>query len=213
MADMEKLLAALRNSPAGTYARQAQNWVSPRYRVLRTRYYKLEKREHRLLQLAALILAVLAGYNLIYLPILSYQSGLEDEIVARQRDLAEVRQMVVTYRRLKTELASLEKNTAPPAKDFSLTSILTTALNGAVEAEKIGGISGEPDKPISDQFTQYSVLLKLNGVSLPQLVDVLYQIKSLKVPVVVSNLSIRKHNPDPHSYDVDMTCSVLGKNA
>jgi hypothetical protein len=155
----------------------------------------------------------LAGYNLIYLSIVSYQGGLEDEIAARQHDLIEVRRMASTYRQVNTELLALEKNTAPPASDFSLSSTLSTALNGVVETDKIAGINPLPSKPVSGQFTQYGSDLKLNGVSLAQVVDVLYRIKSIKEPVVVSNLSIRRRAQDPHSYDVDMTCSVLGKNA
>jgi hypothetical protein len=213
MAAIDKLVAPIRDSAVGTYFRQVQAWTSPRYRALRTRYYKLDKRERFLVQVAGVIMAMLLAYNLIYLPIVSYQSSLEDEIEARQRDLADVRQMVVTYQHLRTELASLEKNTALPARDFSLSSMLSSAMNGAVETDKIGGISTQPDKPISDQFTQYSAILKLNGITLKQLVDVLFQIKSLKVPVVISNLSVRRHADNPHAYDVDMTCSVLGKNA
>ena len=213
MAAIDQWLAPLRDSAVGVYFRRAQAWTSPRYRALRARYYKLDKRERLLVQLGGVIAAAFIAYNLIYLPIVDYQAGLEDEIAARQHDLAEVRQMVVIYQHLKTELTTLEKNTAPPARDFALSSMLSSALNGAVESDKIGGISTQPDKPISDQFTQYSAILKLNAINLKQLVDVLFQIKSLKVPVVVSNLSVRKHGEDPHAYDVDMTCSVLGKNA
>jgi type II secretory pathway component PulM len=208
-----KLMEPLRNSAAANYYKQARNWIAPRYQELRARYYKLDMRERRLLQLAGAILILFLGYNLIYLPITSYQSGLEDEVAARQRDLAEVREMTVAYRRVKTELTRLEKNTAPSKTDFSISSTLSTALNGAVEADKIGGISTQPDKPISDQFTQYTAVLRLTNISLAQLVDVLYRIKSLSVPVVVSNLNIKKHGQDAHAYDVDMSCSVLGKNA
>lgn len=213
MALLNKVLAALFDSPAGRYIEQAQAAISPRYRELRRRYYKLEKRERLLLKLAGAILIVFLGYNVIYSSMVDYQSGLEDEIARRQRDLTEVRQMTVTYRRVKKELASLEKNAAPPGKDFSLSSVLSTALNGVVASDAIAGISTLPNKPISDQFTQYGVNLKLQGISLKQLVDSLYQIKSLKVPIVVSNLAIRKHGSDPHSYNVEMICSVLGKNA
>jgi type II secretory pathway component PulM len=213
MALMDGLLDQLRKSGVGAYVEQAQAWLSPHYRQLRTRYYKLDKRERLLVKVAATIIGVFGAYNLIYLPITYYQEGLEEEIAARQRDLTEVRQMTVVYRQVKTELATLEKNTAPPGKDFSLSSVVSTALNGAVENDKIAGISTMANKPISDQFTQYSIDLKLDAVSLKQLVDSLYQIKSIKVPVVVSSVVIRKHGQDPHAYDVEMVCSVLGKNA
>ena len=213
MALTDKPLEALWDSAAGRYASQVGAWLSPRYRDLHARYYKLERRERILLQVAAVALGVLAGYNLIYLSIVSYQAGLEDEIAAREHDLAEVRRMASTYRQINTELVALEKNTAPPASDFSLSSTLSTSLNGVLETDKIAGINPLPNKPVFAQFTQYGADLKLNGVSLAQVVDVLYRIKSIKEPVVVSNLSIRRRAQDPHSYDVDMTCSVLGKNA
>jgi hypothetical protein len=210
---MDLLDKLLSDSAVGRYLDQAQAWASPRYRQLRARYYKLEKRKRLLVKVAAGIVAAFVGYNLIYVPILSFQSDLEQDIVERQHDLADVRRMTVIYRQVRTELTALEKSAAPPGKDFALSSVLSTALNGAVGSDLIAGISTLPDKPISGQFTQYSVTLKLQAVNLKQLVDALYQIKSIKVPVVVSNVSITKHAQDPHSYDVNMTCSVLGKNA
>jgi type II secretory pathway component PulM len=213
MALVDKLVEQIRDSAAGEYLTRAQAFISPHYRQLRNRYYKLEKRERLMVKVAGLAVGAFFVYSFIWTPIASYQADLEDEMVARQHDLAEVRRMTVEYRQLKTELTTLEKNTAPSGSDFSLPSTLSTALNGAVETDKIAGISNLPDKPISDQFIQHSAGLKLTGVSLAQLVEVLYRIKTIKVPVVVSDLSIKKHGQDAHAYDVDMTCSVLGKNA
>jgi Type II secretion system (T2SS), protein M len=213
MALVDRLIDQIRDSAAGDYLARAQAFISPQYRQLRNRYYKLDKRERLMLKLAGAALGVFLLYSFIWSPIVSYQSDLEDEIVARQQDLTDVRRMTVIYRRLQTELTTLEKNTAPSGSDFSLPSTLSTALNGAVETDKIAGISNMPDKPISNQFIQHSAGLRLTGVSLTQLVDVLYRIKTIRVPVVVSDLSIKKHGADPHAFDVDMTCSVLGKNA
>ncbi len=213
MAYADKLIQALRDSAVATYVNQASAWISPRYRQLRTRYYKLERRERMLLQVAGAALVVFLAYNLIYQPIVSFQAGLTDRIALRQRDLTEVRRMAATYRRVTTELATLEKNTTLPSADYSLTAALSTALNGVVDNDKIGGINPLPNKPVSEQFIQYGASLKLNGVNLAQLVDALYKIKSIKEPVVVSNLHIVKRQADPHTFDVDMTCSVLGKNA
>lgn len=213
MALTDKFIDGVRQSAAAQYAQTARSWLSPRYRELRARYYKLEKRERLLLQFAALVIGLFVAYNLIYASIVSYQAGLQDEIAARQHDLIEVRRMASTWRQVRTELASLEKKSTLPTADFALSATLTTALNGVVEGDKIAGINPIPNKPVSDQLTQYGANLRLNGVSLAQLVDVLYHIKSIKEPVVISNLAIRKRPADPHAYDVDMTCSVLGKNA
>jgi type II secretory pathway component PulM len=213
MALLDRLIGQVRDSAAGEYLARAQAFVSPQYRQLRNRYYKLEKRERLLVKMAGAALGIFLLYSFIWSPIVSYQSDLEDEIAARQQDLTEVRKMTGIYRHLQSELTALEKNTAPSGNDFSLPSTLSTALNGAVETDKIAGINNQPDKPISNQFIQHSAALRLTGVSLTQLVDVLYRIKTIRVPVVVSDLSIKKHGQDPHAFDVDMTCSVLGKNA
>jgi len=191
MAFADKLIEALRDSAAADYANQASAWLSPRYRQLRVRYYKLEKRERMLLQFAVGALAMFLAYNLVYQPVVSLQTGMADRIAARQRDLSEVRRMAASYRQVKMELAGLEKKTTLPSADFALTATLSGALNGVVDG-KIGAITPLPNKPISKQFTQYSAALKLDGVSLAQLVDALYKIKSIKEPLVVSQCAHRQ---------------------
>jgi type II secretory pathway component PulM len=98
MALVDELLAQVRDSTLGEYIAQAQKFISPHYRQLRNRYYKLEKRERRLVKLAGLAVALFFAYSFIWTPIVSYQAELEDEIVARQNDLKDVRRMTVTYR-------------------------------------------------------------------------------------------------------------------
>ena len=81
----------------------------------------------------------------------------------------------------------------------------------SVGREKIGSIT-PADKRISNELMEYAVNVKLNDVSLAQLVDTLYEVKALTVPVVVSNLNIKKRIQNPHSFDVDLLCSALGKS-
>ena len=54
--------------------------------------------------------------------------------------------------------------------------------------------------------------MKLTGLSLPQIVDTLYGVQSLALPVTVSDLQIHEHARDTHSYDVDITCVALGRD-
>jgi hypothetical protein len=56
------------------------------------------------------------------------------------------------------------------------------------------------------------VQLKLANLNLAQLVDALYGINSLSVPIGVSTIRIQRRTPDTHSYDVDLTCVALAKN-
>jgi type II secretory pathway component PulM len=177
----------------------------------RSRYEKLEPRERILVQVAAGLIGILLAYNLIYSPIVDLGSGLQDKIAHRQRDLAEVRRLAGTYAQLKADMSSAERRTVP-GKDFSLFSVVEASMTKSVGREKIGSITPGADKKLADGFTEYSVQLKLANVSLAQLVDVLYGINSLSVPVGVSNIRVQRRTPDTHSYDVDLTCVALAKN-
>src|SRR5579862_5864963 len=194
------------------YLKQAAARVDPMLAQARLRYLKLEPRERILVQVAGGLLGIFLIYNLIYLPIVDLSSGLQDRIVQRQNDLAEVRRLAATYAQLKADLASAERHTVPLGKDFSLFSVIEASMTKSVGRQKIGSIAPGSDRKLADGFTEYSVQLKLANVSLAQLVDALYGINSLSMPIGVSNLRIQRRTQDTHSYDVDLTCVALAKN-
>jgi len=178
---------------------------------LRARYQKLEPREKVLVQIAGALAAVFLVYNLIYGPIRNLQESLNSRIAARQKELAEVRRLSQVYAELKLDLAAAEKRTVSTGKDFSLFSVLEASLTKSVGRDKIGSIT-PADKRISDELMDYEVNVKLNDINLAQLVDTLYEVKALTVPVIVSNLNIKKRPQNAHSFDVELTCSAVGKN-
>jgi hypothetical protein len=111
---------------------------------------------------------------------------------------------------LRVELASTQKRTVPGGKDPALFSVLEMTLTNIVGRAKIGSITpGEHQVP--GGFEQYTVDVKLNEIALPQIVDTLYNLQTLNVPVSISNLQIHQHARESHSYDVDLTCMALGK--
>ena len=194
------------------YLKQAATRVDPLIAQARGRYQKLESRERILVQIAAGLVGVFLIYNLIYVPIVDLSSGLQNKIVQRQQDLAEVRRLAATYAQLKANLASAERHTVPLGKDFSLFSVVEASMTKSVGRQKIGSITPGSDRKLADGFTEYSVQLKLDNVNLAQLVDALYGINSLSMTIGVSNIRIQRRTQDTHSYDVDLTCVALAKN-
>jgi type II secretory pathway component PulM len=194
------------------YLKQAATRVDPLIAQARGRYQKLEPRERILVQIAGGLVGVFLIYNLVYVPIVDLSSGLQDKIVQRQQDLAEVRRLAATYAQIKANLASAERRTVPLGKDFSLFSVVEASLTKSVGRQKIGSITPGSDRKLTDGFTEYSVQLKLDNVNLAQLVDALYGINSLSMPIGVSNIRIQRRTQDTHSYDVDLTCVALAKN-
>jgi len=194
------------------YLKQAATRVDPLIAQARGRYQKLEPRERILVQVAGGLVGIFLIYNLIYMPIVDLSSGLQGKIVQRQQDLTEVRRLAATYAQLKANLANAERHTVPLGKDFSLFSVVEASMSKSIGHEKIGSITPGSDRKLTDGFTEYSVQLKLNNVNLAQLVDALYGINSLSMPIGVSNIRIQRRTQDTHSYDVDLTCVALAKN-
>jgi type II secretory pathway component PulM len=203
----ERLTEFLRPSLTRAGAR-----IDPLIAQARGRYQKLEPRERLLVRAAAVVLGIFLLYNLIYLPIVGLSSGLEGRIAQRQLDLADVRRLAETYARVKADLASAEHHTVP-GKDFSLFSVVEASMTKSVGRGKIGSITPGSDRKLADGFTEYSVQLKLDNVNLSQLVDALYAISTVPQPIGVANMRIQRRSPDTHSYDVDITCVALAKNA
>ncbi|MGD0119807.1 MAG: type II secretion system protein GspM [Candidatus Binatus sp.] len=192
--------------------KQAATRVDPILGQARGRYQKLEPRERVLVQIAAALIGVFLIYNLVYMPIVDLSSGLEDKIAQRQQDLTDIRRLAGTYAQLKADLAKAEQHTVPLGRDFSLFSVVEASMTKSVGREKIGSITPGSDRKLTDGFTEYSVQLKLDNVNLSQLVDALYDINSLPMPIGVSNIRIQRRTQDTHSYDVDLTCVALAKN-
>jgi|SRR5579863_6517510 len=196
----------------GPYIKLGRTRLDPLIDQARGRYQKLEPRERLLVQIAAGIFGLFLIYNLVYVPIVDLGSGLQDKIVQRQRDLAEVRRLAGTYTQLKEELAAAEHRTVPLGKNFSLFSVVEASMTGSVGREKIASITPGSDRKLPDGFTEYSVQLKLANVNLAQLVDALYGINSLAVPIGIDNIRIQRRRQDTHAYDVDLTCVALARN-
>jgi type II secretory pathway component PulM len=186
--------------------------IAPLTAQLRARYQRLERRERILLQIAGVVFAIFIAYNFVYLPFQDWQQSLQTTLETRQRELGQVHHLVDVYLQRKSEVQSAEKNTVPISKDFSLFSVIENSLTQSVGHDKIGSITPGADRKLSDGFTQYSVELKLQNVSLRQVVDALYGVRSLTAPVAVSNLHITRRTQDPHTYDVDITCVALARS-
>jgi type II secretory pathway component PulM len=186
--------------------------IGPAWNTGRTWYNARESREKRLIQILGAVVAVLLAYNIVYRSAVDISEGLRDRVASRQMELLQVRSMMRTWTQLGAEMAAAEKRTIPKSGDFSLFSVVEQSLTKSIGHEKIASIT-PADKPVPGGYTQYTIDLKLSGLSLAQIVDALYDVQTQPVPVTVSNLHIRQRTPDTHSYDVDMTCAALGKNA
>ena len=198
-------------SALASYIEPVQQFIGP-YREQAARWYdSREPREKLLLRILGALLAVLFVYYAVYVPAIGFRDELADQVSTRQNQIAPLQRMMRSYERLKFELASTQKRTLPTGKDFSLFSVVELSLTSSVGRSKIGSIT-PVDRPVAGGFEQYTVEVKLNNLTLPQVVDTLYDVESINVPVAITDLQIRQHTQNSHSYDLDMTCTALGKS-
>jgi len=197
--------------PFKRYAESAWRASAPAWEAARTFYEKREPREKLLLGVAGGLVAVLLLYNLIYSPIVGLQESLATRVASRHSDLIDLHGLMRTYGRLQQELAQAQTRTVPDKANFSLFSIIEQTLTQSVGRERIGSIT-PTDREVSGGFREYQIDIKLNSITLPQVVDTLFGVQSLGIPVTVSNLQLHQHSNDTRSYDVDMSCMALAKN-
>jgi len=190
---------------------RARAALAPTFAAGRSRYQKLEPRERLLVQVAGALAALFILFNLVYLPIQNALGGLGDRVQQRQHDAVEVAHMMRAYQRLRVDLATMRTRTVAASGDFSLFSVVEQALTRAPGKDKIGSIT-PAEKAIPGGMKEYTVELRLNAVSLPQIVDTLYGLSALNVPVTVSTLHVTRRSQDQHTFDVEMTCVALGRS-
>ena len=184
--------------------------IAPFWRQAVEWYEKREPREKVLLRLLGAIVTLLFIYQVIYLPAHEWRDYLTEQVATRQQQLVHLRGMMRTYERLRAELASSQKRTLPGGKDPALFSVLEMTLTDNVGRAKIGSITPS-QRQVPGGFEQYIVDVKLNEIALSQIVDTLYSLQTLKIPIVISNFQIHQHAPESNSFDVDLTCMALGK--
>jgi hypothetical protein len=192
------------------YATRARAALTPYWRQAAEWYEKREPREKLLLNALGGVIGLLFIYNVVYLPARGWRDDLAERVATRQRQLVRLRGMMRSYERLRVELASTQNRTVARGKDPALFSVLEMTLTNSVGRAKIGSIT-PGERQVPGGFEQYTVDVKLNEITLPQIVDTLYSLKTLNVPITISNLQIHQHARDSHSYDVDLTCMALGK--
>lgn len=197
----------------GPQIRRVRERVDPLIAQARARYQKLERRERLLVQIAGAFLGVFLVYNLVVSPLIDYVDGLDQQITSREHDLAGVQRLVATYTLVKGDLRAAQHDTVPAGRDFSLFSVLEASFSKSIGHDKIASITPQADKKLPDGLVQYGVQLKLSDVSLDQIVDALYAVRTLGVPVGIANLHIQRRTPNTHSFDVDLTCVALGHSA
>ena len=177
---------------------------------LRHAYAGLAPRERRLVMLAGVAALTVVGLA-IFSTLRSTHSNLERRIAAKEKELAGIQQLRETYLALRQETDLLYTDAKSRPADFSLFSFLEGVGSRAMPREKITAMNPS-NRALGNDFVEDTVEMRIGGVNLAELVELLYRLRRGPVPLRVSRLSLRKRFNDPTAFDVTVSVSMLTRN-
>ncbi len=172
-------------------------------------YQRLSSRERSLLGGALAVIIVVGFYMVVWQPLEDSQIALAKRIQLKQHELVEMQQMREDYLDLLNQFELRQKIIDKADPKFSLfphiESTVSQVLGGR---EKIASMNPQ-NKELSGAYREESVELKLNAVSLQQLVDLMYHIEKGAQPLRLTRLQVKKRPREPQTFDVTATVAML----
>ncbi len=170
-------------------------------------YNRLAPRERILVGVAAVSVVSILLYSFVWDPLQTSREQLTRRITAKEKDLSEIQRERDTYLDLKRRLDSNQAAFAPVDSSFNLFAYLQGEISQAVSKEHI--LSMNPSTKNSAEFQEEMVEIKLQQLSLPQIVDLVYRVEKGQHPLRFSRLQIKKRFNDIWNFDVGATVSLL----
>jgi general secretion pathway protein M len=162
---------------------------------------QLARRERRRVLGGALVLVVALGYLFGVRPLLDRYDTLDRLIAQKEREYAEVVRLREEYRQAKTRLESIEARLGRAGQGFQLLSFLEglAAKNGV--RDRIAYMRPQPSTG-AGRFREQAVELRLDGVTINQLVQLLTQIAEVPQGLRVKRLSVVTRYDNANRLDV-----------
>ncbi len=170
-------------------------------------FQRLSMRERMLMGGAAGAILVIGLYSLVLDPLAGGRTRLQQRIRVKTQELVEIQRMRETYMNLLRQLEAGKAVLKPVDENFSLFPHIESTVARVVGRDRIESMN--PKNKDLGAYREESVELKLNGISLEQLVEMMYSIEKGEHPLRVTRLQVKKQRRDPHQFDVTATVSML----
>jgi hypothetical protein len=172
-------------------------------------YQRLSNRERTLVSLASAALVVILIYTMIWQPIEDDRVQLGRRIQTKKAELNDIKRMRDTYLDLQNQYELRQKIIEKADPKFSLFPHIEATVSQVLGGrEKIASMNPQ-NKDLSGAYREESVELKLNGVTLQQLVDLMFHIEKGAQPLRLTRLQLKKRPREQGTFDVTATVSML----
>jgi type II secretory pathway component PulM len=167
---------------------------------------RLAPRERLLVGAAAAIFSLVVAVATIR-AVQSAKAGLRARIEGKQHQLERVQALRAEYLELKRRADDLTAKSSDQSASW-LYATLEALLKKNLSREKIHSMDPS-SKTIGDRYVEDSVKVEVLGVTLPQIVALLYGIEHSSKPMHVSQLQVKKRVSDPYQFDVQLSVSTV----
>ncbi|MDX2168677.1 MAG: type II secretion system protein GspM [Deltaproteobacteria bacterium] len=177
--------------------------------ALTNAYQRLSPRERVLVGLGGGLMLVGVLYVFIWEPLETGRADLAKRIQTRQRDVVEMQHMREEYLALLNQYELRQKIIEKADPKFSLFPHIEATVGQVVGREKIASMNPQNKDVGAGAYREESVEIKLNGVTLDQLTELMYKIEKGAQPLRLTRLQIKKRVREPSNFDVVATVAML----
>ena len=162
--------------------------------MLKERWQHFSQRERIIVAAGGAMVAAALVFLLIIDPLIATIDKLDRQARRKAKDNQELALVVQEYVVKQARIAKLEQRMPIPPAQFSLLAFMEEATTTAQIRDRITGM--QPQAPIVVQgYQETAVDLRLDGVSLPQLLALLVAIEQAPYDVQVHHLQPKYDNP------------------
>jgi hypothetical protein len=176
---------------------------------------RLSSRERLSVGAAAFALGVVVGYVFVIDPLWEMHLRLRARIATKEREVREVAELGRTYETLRHEVDRLRlpqngspQGGAPQGVALSPFAVLEGLATSTFGRDKLAAINPTGHETY-EGMNQETIELKLSGVSLQDVVTLLYKMDTVGSMLRCTNLTIKKRYKDPYTFDVTLTAVAL----
>jgi len=178
--------------------------------MLKERWQHFSQRERIIVAAGVTMVAAALVFLLIIDPLMATIDKLDRQARRKTKDSQELALVAQAYMVKQARIAKLEQRMPNPPAQFSLLAFMEEATTTAQIRDRIVGM--QPQAPIVVQgYQETAVDLRLDGVSLPQLLALLAAIEQAPYDVQVHHLQMKPKFDNPVNLDATLKIVTYAK--
>lgn len=173
---------------------------------------QLTGREKKMVTLAGVALAVFIVVQFVLYPLFDQRSRLQKRLVSKEKALSEMQLLQHQFQQLNKQSGSMADMLDQREQGFSLFAFLEKNADESEVKEHITYMKPSESQE-GEQFAQSRVEMKLQGVSLEQLLTFIEKVESPPHLVGIAKVSIQENTKEPGSLDATLVVVSVERSA